>query len=67
MTIKSFMKIMPHTSVHGNSIEYVVINNKNRKILAQGSKNEIMTTEYIALNIVDIDLDDNEIDINVEE
>ena len=67
MTIKSFMKIMPINSAYGDPIDYKVINNKNRKILAQGSKNEIMATEYISLSIVDIDLDNNEVDINVEE
>ena len=67
MTIKSFMKIMPSTSAYGDPIEYTVISNKNRKILAQGSKSEIMATEYISLNIINVDLDDNEVDINVEE
>ncbi len=67
MTIKSFMKIMPINSAYGDTIKYTVINNKNRKILVQGSKNEIMATEYILLSIVDIDLDNNEVDINVEE
>ena len=67
MTIKSFMKIMPINSAYGDPIEYMIINNKNRKILTQGSKNEIMATEYISLNIVDVNLDDNEVDINVED
>ena len=67
MTVKSFMKIMPVNSAYGVPINYMVFNNKSRKILAQGSKNEIMATEYISLNIVDVDLDDNEVDINVEE
>lgn len=67
MTVKSFMKIMPVNSAYGVTINYMVFNNKNRDILIQGSKNEIMASEYISLNIVDIDLDDNEVDINVEE